>query len=90
MNNDFEIGDIVKYEDDSIGTVVVLGNYLKGDSKYSLVCPINENQKDDYTVDVSKAIVLNVEKNGETFIEKDYDIINETISHLLPSKDNPF
>ncbi len=83
MYNDFEVGNILQYEDDSIGKVVVLGNYLKDDSKYSLVCPIDEEQKDNFEVDITKSLVLNVEKNGDVYVVSDRDLIDETIFHIL-------
>lgn len=82
-DNKYEKGSILKFDNEKIDTVIVLGEYNKNNEHYVLVSPYKDIGNDTVVTDNSKLLLLKISENDDIFIETDEKIVKPILIDIL-------
>ncbi len=87
ISDKYKKGSILKFENDKIDTVIVIGETVKNNEQYLLVAPYKIINENNAVTDQSKIILLKVSEDDNISIETNKDTVDPVVREII-SKSN--
>lgn len=83
ISDKYKKGSILKFENNTIDTVIVIGETVKNNEQYLLVAPYKIINENNVVTDQTKIILLKVSKDDNISVETNKDIVDPVVREII-------